>query len=767
MVVCSPPAKPCRRLLLLGTGLLALAVSEPLGSAWAREATLVELDAANTRDTRRSSRDKVARTTRQGRPGHHDGGDTIVLPTISVTGRRERGTDPVDGIAARITSTGTKTDTPLVEVPQAISVIPRRQLDQQGVKTVGDSLRYTPGVFADTRVGGVLESVFLRGFGGVAAGATNPQMLDGLPLAKGGKWAAQVIDPFALERVEVLRGPASVLYGQASPGGIVNMVSKRPTDTPFHEVTLTSGNRGRAEAAFDLGGPVTKDGDWSYRLGGLGRRVDEQADYSKQQRILLAPTIAWIPDAGTSLTVFGFYQNDPDNNFAGWLPATGTLLPNPAGRIPRRFFPGEPGFDRYDRQQYMLGYAFEHRFDETWTLRQNLRYAHVDTGFQGVAGNFAFPFNATSSQLNRAASWSDEALDGLSVDNQAQAKFDTGPLRHTVLLGLAYQGSWADTVASGFGAVPSIDYLAPVYGQMFSAPPVAQNNRQDWNRVASYAQDQIHIDRLAITFGGRKDWSMLDTADRLGGGVARQDDGAFTGRVGSVFLLDSGLAPYASYSTSFEPVLGTGFGGEAFRPTQGRQTEVGLKYQPAGADSLVGISGFDIKQQNVGTADPLHPFYTVQTGEVRSRGIELEARAALTGDLDVIGAYTWLDTTVQKDTDPANVGKRLIAVPEQLASLWTNYRFTDGEFAGLGLSSGMRYAGKSAGDPSDTFSVPAVALFDAAIRYDFGAARPDLKGLRAALNVTNLFDERYVSSCFNAGGCFYGNGRLVSASLGY
>jgi iron complex outermembrane receptor protein len=326
---------------------------------------------------------------------------------------------------------------------------------------------------------------------------------------------------------------------------------------------------------------------------------------------------------------------------------------------------------------------------------------------------------------------------------------------------------WADTLASGFGYAPPIDYRAPVYGQPFPIPPVAQNYRQNWNRVGVYAQDQIRLDKLAITFGGRQDWSMLSTVDHLNGGTARQDDSAFTGRVGAVYLFDNGLAPYASYSTSFEPVLGTDYGGGAFRPTKTRQTEVGIKYQPFGKDSYVALSGFDITQENVSTADPLHPFYNVQTGEVRSRGIEVEARAALTDNLDLIGAYTYLDTVVQKDTDSGNVGKRFVAVPEQLASLWTNYRFTDGALAGLSLSGGVRYVGKSAGDPANSFSVPAATLFDAAIRYDFGATRPNLKGLQAALNVSNVFNRTYVASCFNMGGCFYGNGRLVTASLSY
>lgn len=367
--------------------------------------------------------------------------DRLRSHPIVVIGRREQDDDPSERLALNTATTGLGIAAPIITVPQALSVISHRQLEEQAAKSVGDGLRYTPGVFADSRIGGVLESVFLRGFGGFAAGATNPQLLDGLPLAKGGGWAAQVIDPYALDRVEVLRGPASVLYGQVSPGGVVNMAGKRPTEQPYYEILFTTGNRNRAEAALDFGGPL--GAGWGYRLTALGRRVDEQADHSKQQRLLLAPTFVWTPGTATRLTLTGFYQNDSHNNFAGWLPAAGTLLPNAAGAIRRTFFPGEPAFDRYDRQQYMLGYALDHRLDDVWTLRQTARFAHIDTRFEGVAVNFVFPF-AGDHQLNRAASRSVEAVDSLAFDQQVEARFTTGPVSHTLLFGVAYQGSWAD-----------------------------------------------------------------------------------------------------------------------------------------------------------------------------------------------------------------------------------------------------------------------------------------------------------------------------------
>lgn len=692
---------------------------------------------------------------------------TPTLSPVTVQGQRETGNGPVEGFVAGIARTGTKTDTPLAEVPQAVSVITRDQMDQQNVHSVGDSLRYTPGVYADSRIGGVLESVFMRGFGGFAAAAINPQFLDGLPLPKGAGWAASVVDPSTLERIDVLRGPASVLYGQASPGGIVNMVSKRPTAQPFHELSIESGNRDRAQASLDISGPLTDDSTWSYRLNGMARRVDEQVDHSKQQRFVIAPTLEWKPDADTRLILLASLQNDPSNNFAGWLPAKGTLQANLAGRIPTRFFAGQPDYDDYSRKQAMLGYAFEHRFNNTWTVRQNLRYTRLDVDFKGVAVDYFAPFASGPGLLDRSASWSRERVNSLALDNQAQANFETGALRHTVLAGLSYERSSADMHASGFGPVPPIDYRAPNYNQPFGVPPLAQHTRQTPDRIGFYAQDQIRWDRWAVTLGGRQDRARMNTDDRLRGTSTRTQDRAFTGRIGAVYLFDNGIAPYASYSTSFEPTLGTDHAGNAFQPTKARQAEVGVKYQPAGSNSSFAVSAFDIRQRNVLTTDPSHPFYSVQTGAVRSRGIELEGRASLTNHLDLVAAYTYLDTTIASDTDNTLVGKRLAAVPRQLASLWLNYAFSDGDLAGLSIGGGVRHIGRSAGDSANTFGVPAVTLVDLALGYDLGAYRPALKGWRVAAHIGNLFDKTYVSSCFSEGGCFYGNRRTVTASLGY
>ncbi|ALK33788.1 TonB-dependent siderophore receptor [Burkholderia plantarii] len=692
-----------------------------------------------------------------------DAGGVTVLAPVAVNAARETGVTPVAGVVAHVTRTATKTDTPISEIPQAVSVVTRDQMDQQNVHSVGDGLRYTSGVYADSRIGGVLESVFLRGFGGFAAAATSPQFLDGLPLPMGISWAAPVIDPSVLQRIEVLHGPASVLYGQASPGGIVNLTSKLPTAKPYHELAVETGSRGRAQGSLDFGGPLTDDGVWAYRLNAMARRDDEQTDHGKEQRIVVAPTLQWKPDASTKLTAFGLYQNDPANTFPGWLPAAGTLTAGPAGRIPTRFFPGEPDFDGYDRRQYLLGYAFEHRFDDTWTIRQNVRYTHLGVDFRGVAIDFSSPFGATPGVLNRDASWSREQVNSVTVDQQVEARLRTGPLRHTVLAGLAWDHENADITASGYGLAPSIDYLNPSYGLPLALPAVAQRSRQREDRLGVYVQDQIRVGRWAFTLGGRQDWTRTTTDDELGGSANRQSNRAFTGRVGGVYEFDNGLSPYASYSTSFQPTLGTDFGGQPFVPTRAKQSEIGVRYEPPGWNAAITLAGFDIDERNVIVMDPDHPFSNIQQGQVRSRGIEVEAHAKLMDRLDAIVAYTWLDTIDTEDSNAASVGKRLPAVPRQMASVWLNYATP----VGLTLGGGLRYVGRSAGDTANTFDVPAVTLVDLALGYDLRAWRPALKGWRAAAHVNNLFDRTYVSSCFSAGGCFYGQRRSVTGSLTY
>ncbi|UEM19664.1 TonB-dependent siderophore receptor [Skermanella mucosa] len=679
-----------------------------------------------------------------------DGGQ-IVLPPISVETTAPTGTGPVQGYVAPVTSTATKTDTPLIETPQSISVITRDQLDDRAVQSITEALGYTAGTFSGTIADPRFDDPNIRGF---SAGPN--QFLDGLRILR--SFGAPAIEPYGLERVEVLRGPSSVLYGQSVPGGLVNMVSKRPTEQSFGEVNLQAGSHDRYQGSFDLGGPLDQEGQFLYRLTALGRKSDTQMDYVEDDRWFVAPALTWKPDADTRLTLLGRFQHDEAQSPPG-LPAVGTLFGSPFGDISTSFYPGEPTFRDSELELSSIGYDFEHRIDDTFTIRQNARYLHLSFDYDTL---FTSGLAADQRTLQRGSLIQRESSDTVNIDTSGQAKFATGPLGHTALLGVDYRRFWGDT-QTGFGAAPSLDLLNPVYGQAIALPPIGTDRDDDLSQLGVYVQDQVRLHRWLLTLGGRHDWVETEQRSRITGAETTQDDSAFTGRAALMYLFDSGFAPYVSYTTSFDPVIGTQApqrGGGTFEPTEGEQYEVGVKYQPPGSNSFFTAALFDLTRTNVTTTDPDFPTFQVQTGEARVRGIELEATASLTQGLDVTAAYTYLDSEVT-ESNAGTEGNRLAAVPEHLASLWGAYRFPEGSaLEGFGLGAGVRHVGSRFGNEANDIKVPGVTLFDAAIHYDFDR-------FRVALNANNLFDKEYVTSCGSVGGCYYGNRLAVISTLTY
>jgi iron complex outermembrane receptor protein len=693
---------------------------------------------------------------------HAQSEPAIGLDTIEVQGERANG--PVDGYVARRSATATKTDTPLIETPQSVSVVPRAQMDDQGVQSVSQALRYSASVLGETRLSsGRYDSVFIRGFGGSGGSAGFINNLDGLRLQRGVNFLVPIAEPWGLERVEVLRGPSSITFGQVKPGGLINMVSKRPQEQAHGEVQLVLGSYDRRQLAFDIGGPVTSDKTILYRLVGLGRAADTQVDFTKEERLYIAPSLTFQPNAATSLTLLTSFQRDPETGFYGFLPSVGTALPNRNGRIRSNFFPGEPSYEGYSRNALNLGYAFEHRFNEVFSFRQNVRYSDLESRFRTVA---AASLGADQRTLTRRVTASNEQAQTFGFDNQLQADFRTGPLTHKLLFGV--DGYWTDGTAftGAGGVVQTLDAFAPVYGRRPFAVPVVPGTAQLTEQYGVYLQDQIKLDRLSLLIGGRFDRAMARTRNMTNGALTKQDDTANTGRVALMYNFDNGLAPYASYSTSFEPVAGTTFARTPFKPTEGEQFEVGLKYEPPGYNAFFQASVYDLTQTNVATADPNNVGFQIQTGEVRARGFEFEARATVLENLDLVAAYAYTDAEVTK-SNGADLGKRPTVVPRHMASLWAHYTFKTGLFSGLGLGAGVRYVGKGAGDPGNTFFTDDYALVDAAISYDLSAANAAMKGWKVQVNAQNLFDKEYVAGCYAAVQCSFGLRRTVLATLSY
>jgi len=700
-----------------------------------------------------------------GHAGAQDSEPTTQLAPVEASATAWRSWMPVSGFVAPTTTTGSKTDTPLIEAPQSVSVVTRDQMDAQAAQTVSQALRYTAGVLPEVRPSTRFDSVFVRGFGGQGTSAAFVNFLDGLRMGRGVNFAVPNVNPWLMERIEVLRGPASVLYGQTGAGGLVNLVSRRPTETPVHEVRLEFGSHERMQAAFDFGGPLTGDGSVLYRLTGMGLTGNTQYDHVGEERVAIAPALTWKPTENTMLTLLASYQYDPEAGFYNFVPATGTVLPNPHGKIGSGFFGGDPDFNRESKTQYSVGYQFEHRFNSVWTVRQNFRYMRIDSdrdvlSIRSVAGD-----NRTA---NRAATRAREHADTFAIDNQVQASFATGPLRHTVLAGL----DWAHTDATsdlGMGSAPTLDLFNPIYYRTIA---ISRMNRttQDTDQVGLYLQDQIALGRFRFNIGVRQDWSESDTNAHATGVKSSQSDDKITWRVGGLYLFDNGLAPYATYSTSFLPNAGTQApqrGGGTFDPTEGEQYEIGIKYQPPGYNSFIQVAAYQITQTNVLTPDPLYTTYSVTTGEIRSRGIEVEGRASLSDNLDLILTYAYTDAEITKSNTAGVEGNRVPQVPRHMASAWADYTFRDGPLRGLGLGAGIRFVGKTYGNDTNTFTVPSATVYDASIRYDLGAIEPRLEGLQLTLNGSNLADKEYIASCSSDTACYYANRRFVVAGVRY
>jgi len=699
----------------------------------------------------------------QPRPAPATPPQQVVSQPTGQGGAGERGLGPVTGYLAQQSVTGSKTDTPILEIPQSISVVTQDQIAAQGAQSVNDALEYTPGVSLQSFGSNTFFDLFkLRGF-------DVPRYLDGLRLPMDNTtFAVPRIETYGLERLEVLKGPSSGLYGQSDPGGIVNMISKRPQATPHSSVEGTFGSFNRFQGAFDIGGPVDPKGEFLYRIVGLGRQSDTQTDFMKDNKLYIAPSLTWRPTADTSLTILSQYSKIDNKGYQQYVPGQVTFLPNPNGRVPYSRYLGEPGLDGFNLEQASIGYEFNHRFDNNLQFRQNFRFFDVSNNLAATRSEGMLSDRLVARTYNYVRAHAQN----YTLDNQLQADFRTGPLVHKVLAGFDYMNLKSSTDYRSAGISP-IDAYAPVYGAAVPSfnslsPFILRDDKQ--SQAGLYLQDQIKLDRWTLSLTGRQDWvntEFTSFAVFPPAGNYVRNDSAQTGRVGLNYLFDFGLAPYVSYGTSFTPNLGADQFGNTFKPTTGEGKEIGLKFKPNGMNLMITAALFEIDQENVLTADPSNPFFNVQTDAARVRGFEFEARGNVTREFEIVAGYSHMDPKVTRST-AGNVGKYLMNTALEQASLWGNYTWHNGPLAGFGIGAGMRYVGKSYGDAGNTFEVPSYTLFDASLTYDFAYMRPDLKGLKMQVTARNLADRYYVASCLTGlPYCAMGTGRTVLGTLKY
>ncbi|MFQ3786995.1 TonB-dependent siderophore receptor [Halomonas sp. A29] len=686
-----------------------------------------------------------------------------LVSSLVVANAQAQQTQPARADALEtLTVTGqaaTKTETPFNETPQATSSIERDTWEARGARTVQRALDYSPGVFTN-QVGASnrFDYLVLRGF---SDGSLSNAFLDGLKLmGDTNSHSSLTVDPWFLDSIEVVRGPASVLYGQASPGGVVALTSKRPQFQQGGELRLTAGNNAQRSAAFDVTGPLGEQQRVAYRIVGLASAADTQFGPAEEERYAIAPSLTWDVSDATSLTLKAYLQQDPEGGYHAGLPYEGTVVDRNGRRISNGFFEGEDEYDRYQRTQRMLGYELEHRFSEAWTGRQRLNYLNSNVVLNQVYAYGWAP--GSDGELTRYYSGADESLEAWTVDNQLEARLASGFIDHTVLVGADYQRR-DNRVAWPSGLFPNIDAFDPQYGaepiEMYA--PLREDH--ELRQTGIYLQDQMAMGNWRLTLGGRYDWVDIANTNRDSGDTSTLDDTQFSGRAGLLYLFDNGIAPYISYSTAFTPTSFVDAEGDLLPPMEGRQIETGLKFQPAGTQDRYSVALFQINQENVATKEqPTDPYRAV--GEIESKGLELEAHTHLSDNLSLQATYSYTDITYKR-SDDGNEGNRAIYAPRHLASLWGHYAFDSGLLTGLDAGLGIRhYAGIQA-DRANTAELPSYTLVDATLGYDLG--RLGLDGMSARLNVTNLTDEEYVASCNSLEFCYFGAERGVLGTLSY
>jgi iron complex outermembrane receptor protein len=623
------------RLLLAGTILTA---ALPAAPAWATSAP---------DDTTPNA--SVAAATSLDESDASDASEPQDHGVIVVTGEK----------ATTIASSGTKSATPIVETPQSISVISAADIAGLGLQNLNQALRFVAGVTPETRGASaeVYDQFKLRGFDA-------PVYLDGLrQFGSATGYAVPQVDVSRLDRVEIIKGPASVLYGQSSPGGLVAEVSKLPLDrATYGAVSGTYGTYDLYRVDADIGGRAGDGVLW--RIYGSANGADDQQTQGqgKRERQTISAAVTAGAGSSTSFTLLGAYSHDPFNGNYGVFPTLGTLIDNPAGKISTKFYGGEPG-DFFRREQAALTYIFNHDFGSGWALRSSGRYQYVKSrmGLVYTSGPAVDPLAVAPTLYARSSYSTREQLNNWTFDNQLTGKVVTGPVTHNLLFGVDRQVAHSAGL-SAFGGGTPIDVFNPVYGTMPTPQTPADvqasfgigsaNVRQRQQGI--YAQDQIAVGGLRVTLSGRQDW-----ARQARDGLAQEDD-KFTWRAGALYLLPFGLAPYASYSTSFEPQNARLRDGSLAQPSLGKQIEAGAKFQPTGTAILVTAAWFRIEQTNVVVNYP--DFTADQVGKVRSQGVEVEASAPLPYGFNAKLAYSRQRVKKVEDVIPANIGLPLATV---------------------------------------------------------------------------------------------------------
>ena len=642
---------------------------------------------------------------------------------------------------------GTKTETPLIETPQPITVISSDQFISQGAISISDTVKYGASVLAnpygrDTRVDGF-----------------NIRGIDALQFRDGMRdifsyYASITSDPYNFSRVEIVRGPASVLYGQGSIGGLVNLVSKTPEFKTGGELKLVYGNFDRKEAMGDVN--IALADNLAIRAVARVRDADTFVDHVPDDRVMFAPSIRWQPTPDTDIVLTGLYQEDDTGSTSQFLPIVGTFRPNiVAGeQLDRYTFVGKPGWDRYNGRSLQGGGSITHAFSDNVRLSLKARYIDSDLEyFTHYADSYTNPLDPFSvygtdgRTIGLTADASDARMNVFSTDNNLQVNFNTGAnIEHKLLVGIDY--SWNKVGKRYDGGSQLVDLYDIDYDALLTYDPTGPFAYESQKQLGIYVQDQIRFyDRVSLVLGARRDRVT---------GSSGQKDNATTFRAGIIGEIGAGFSPFFSYTESFLPVAGNiqGPGGvpiSPYRPMTGTQYEVGVKWQPT-PGTLVTVTGFHIKERN--RVLYLAANATTQSGELTTKGFEIEASHTLPGNFELLANYGYSKLKSEVNTN-------LDYMPRHTASIWSTKTFGLPDAAQLRLGGGVVYNGKSVSTSSLwSITTPSRTTVDALAEISW-------QNWRFAINATNLLNNKFYASCLARGDCFMGAPRNVMGTVGF
>ncbi|MDM9383745.1 TonB-dependent receptor [Chlorogloeopsis sp. ULAP01] len=634
-----------------------------------------------------------------------------------------------DGYRAPNASTATRTDTPLRDIPASIQVVPRQVLEDQKAFQLDEALRNVSGVQPTNSFGGNQNAFRIRGFD---TDFSNAIIRDGV--RDNATVGGLIQETVNLQQIEVLKGPASVLYGQLQPGGVINLVTKQPLAEPYYSAELSIGSYDFYRPSIDISGPLNPERSVRYRLNSVYESAGSFRDFSESDRFFIAPVLTWDIGKNTNLTFEAEYLWEKRPLDRG-LVAIGREVAD----IPFSRRLGNP-FDVREIRVWRAGYRFEHKFNENLSIRNAFRFVSLDTldRFE----TFPNALNETTGITTQRNFFNLPADDykTYALQTDVIGKFMTGSIEHTLVFGFDLTRQTRRLIGRTATA-PVINIFDPVYlssRPTITAPPSIDNFTQADN-LGIYLQDQIKLtDNLKFLLGGRFDFVNNEVRNYLTGVTTSQDNSAFSPRVGIVYQPIQPISLYASFSRSFSQITGTAFDGSSFEPERGTQYEVGAK-----ADFLDGrlsstLAFYDLTRSNLTTTDPNNPGFSIQTGEQKSQGIELDIAGEILPGWNVIVTYAYTDARITED-NILPIGNRLSNVPEHSASLWTTYEIQSGNLQGLGFGLGFFYVGERQGDLANTFDLPSYFRTDAALYYR-------RNNFQAAINIKNLFDVGYFRS---------------------